>query len=138
MKIFLKRTVYPACLLFTLICLLFSALLSWSGGEMYAPTINISNLCQILAFSIVVSFANLLFSLDKLPYLVAFLAHFLCTMLSAWVIFLVIGQHLEEGSAFNLVLFFAVIYIAIAVPVIIVHTVRKTIKREPRDYKRQF
>ncbi|MBR6427247.1 MAG: hypothetical protein IKS28_05420 [Clostridia bacterium] len=140
MKSFVHRVLYPACLLFTVLCVVFSALLSWADSEMLLPTISIGNLCQIFCFSLVVAGANLLFSIGKLPYPACFVLHFLCSLAAFWLIFLVIGRHFSEGNAGTMLLVFAGIYLIFALPVIVVHCVRgRNKKRESeKTYKRQF
>ena len=132
-----KKVILPACLFFTVLCVAFSAILSFSGTEMSLPTINFANVCQIFVFSLILSLSDLLFSCKCLKLGVTVALHFLCFIADITVVFFVIGKHAGTVSgAVSVLAVFALLYIIIAAAVLIIMHLSGKKKDEP--YKRQF
>lgn len=132
-----KRVIAPSCLFFTILCVVFSAILSFSGTEMSLPTINFGNLCQMLAFSVILALSNLLFTCGKLKTGAALILHFLCFIADISVVFFLIGKHAATTSAvFAVLAVFTLLYIIIAAAVLIIKRLAGGKNNEP--YKRQF
>lgn len=132
-----KKVILPACLLFTVLCIGFSAILSFSGTEMSLPTINFENVCQMLAFSVILALSNLLFSCKGIKFAVALILHFICFIADISVVFFAIGKHTNSLSgAISVLLVFAVLYIIVAAVCLTVKHLTSSKKDEP--YKRQF
>ncbi len=134
-----KRVLLPACFFFTVLCFVFSAILSLSDTSMALPTINLKNICQIFVFSLVLAASNLLFSSKKIKYGLALLLHFICFIADISIVFFLIGKHFESSkNALSILFVFALVYIMIAA---IATTVRHFIlagKNTQKTYKRQF
>lgn len=137
LDIICKRVIYPACLFFTVLCIGFSAILSFSGTEMSVPTINFENVCQMLAFSVILALSNLLFTCKGLKLYAALILHFICFVADISVVFFVIGKHTDSMSGAIAVLsVFAVLYIIVAAAVLLFKKLTSGKNDEP--YKRQF
>lgn len=132
-----RKVLLPACLFFTVLCVAFSAILSFSGTEMSLPTINFGNVCQMLAFSVILALSDLLFSCKKLKTGAALILHFLCFIADISVVFFLIGKHAGSASGvFAVLSVFALLYIIVAAAVLVIKRLSGGKRDEP--YKRQF
>ena len=134
-----REILLPACLLFTLLCFLFAVLFQVGSGGTNPVFIDLSNLGQILLFSLILSASKLLFSLPKLPFAGALVLHFVVFLLDIVVVFFLIGGHAESSrSAFIITGVFALIYLLIAAVILVIRSARLKKTNEPKPYKRQF
>lgn len=134
-----RSILLPACLFFTVLCFVFSAILSHSDTEMTLPTINLSNLFQIFLFSLVLSASNLLFSCRRLSYPLALTLHFVCFLADISIVFFLIGGHFNsERGAFTILFVFAILYLVIAAVASTVRHFLRTDRNNKEAYKRQF
>lgn len=136
---FFKKILLPSCLFFTILCFVFSGVLSLSKTEMSLPTINLNNLFQIFLFSLIFSASNLLFTSKKTKFGVSLLLHYLSFVANILIVFSFIGKHFEsQKNALVMLIIFSLIYVIIAA---IAATVRHFVvakKNENKTYKRQF
>ena len=104
---------------------------------MSLPTINFGNVCQMLAFSVILALSDLLFSCRKLKTGAALILHFLCFIADISVVFFLIGKHAGSASgAFAVLSVFAVLYIIVTAAVLVIKRLSGGKRDEP--YKRQF
>ncbi len=139
MKFVFQKIICPACVIFTALCTLFSVLLSLSGTMMYLPMMDVKSVCELLAFSLLVACANLLFS-SKLPYPAALALHFVAVVGGGFgLIFLLIGKHYGSPSgAWSMLALVAGVYVAAAAVATVVRAVIRKRKRDAGEYRRQF
>ncbi len=139
LRFFFRKVLLPACLIFTVLCFVFSAILQASGTEMKLPTINLGNLCQIFAFSLIFSASGLLFTSKKIKYALALPLHFLCFLANLSVVFFLVGKHFDTPrSAFLVLAVFALVYIIIAAIASAVRHIVLSGRNEKKSYKRLY
>ncbi len=139
LKTFYWQVLLPACLCFTLLCFVFSAILQGSDSQMVLPTVNLANLAQIFAFSLVFSLSWQLFKSRKRPFWLSLVLHFLSFLASIAVIFFLIGGHYSTGRGAFLMLFvFAILYVMIAAVAVTIRHFILAGRNRSSHYKRQF
>ena len=133
------KLILPTCLYFTILCTVFSLLLTTSDTKMDLPTINFGNLMQIFAFCFLFAASNLLFRSKKLSFYAALVLHFIAFLANVGIVFFWIGKHYQSvGGAFSLLFVFGLVYIIIAtVAVVIRHLIRSS-RKQHNEYKKQF
>ncbi len=133
-KQIVRRVVFPACMIYTLISLVFSAIAS-TGNPNFAPTF--SSLGLFLAFSVLIALCNMILRIQKWNLLLRLFLHYGSVMISIYLLlFFASGQTGNTGAMMILGVLFTVIYLLFAV---IYATVRRaTAKEKPEKYKKQF
>ncbi|MBE6636389.1 MAG: hypothetical protein E7618_01140 [Ruminococcaceae bacterium] len=138
-KTIYHRLILPTCLYFTILCIVFSLLLTTSDTKMNLPTINFGNLMQIFSFCFLFAASNLLFRAKKLAFFAALFLHFFAFLANIGIVFFWIGKHYQTVSgAFGLLLVFGLVYIIVAAVAVTARHLILSFKKEQTEYKRQF
>ncbi len=133
-----SKIILPACLIFTVICLIMSVILGTDGE--YAMAVSSIGHLKIFVFSLLLSLSNLLFSC-KMKFIPALILHFIAFMLNIYISFLAFINKGEAGySPVSVILVFAVFYLIGALIFSVVRAVMssKREKEDEKNYKRQF
>ncbi|GEM_PF-2216144 len=136
---FYREILLPACLISTILCFVFSAILHLSKSEMTLPMVNLENLTQIFVFSLILTASFQLFKTKKLIFWLALILHFLCFVANIAIVFFLIGKHYTTArNAFVVIFIFALIYVILAAIGVTVRHFLSATKAEKTTYKRQF
>ena len=142
MKIFskIKAILSSACVIFTLI---FTAVytLGMAVNIEWIPTLSV--LYSILAFSVILSFANAFLSSNLLVLGVRLIIHYAISAVSFYVLFIVAsGYFLAGGNVLTIMIAFTVIYAIFAAVWAIVKSTKPRAKKEKKqteqEYKKMF
>jgi len=134
-----REILLPACLISTVLCFVFSAILHLSDSEMVLPMVNLENLTQIFVFSLILAASFQFFSVKKLAFWLALTLHFLCFLSNIAIVFFLIGKHYTTArNAFVVLFVFALFYVIIATIGVTIRQIVLASKAEKKTYKRQF
>ena len=136
---FYREILLPACLISTILCFIFSAILQLSKSEMTLPMVNLGNLTQIFTFSLILAASFRLFKTEKLTFWLALTLHFLCFLANIAIVFFLIGKHYTTArNAFVVLFVFALIYVIFATISVTIRHILLASKADKKTYKRQF
>lgn len=138
-KSFINFVIYPACLVFTVLCFIFSIIMNLSETELQIPIIDLPNLVQIFLFSLMFSLSGLLFRMKKWKIGLKTVLHFACFLTNISIVFFLVGKHYSSAKgAFVILLIFGLIYIIVAAVVLTARYLLRKDENENKKYKRQF
>lgn len=132
----ISKILYPACAIFTLISfvfLIFTQLVS----VYQKPAIYIDSYFMFFFLSILIALSNRVFYIPKMSALSKTMLHALFVLLSI-VAVVYIKSGVTEANPLVLILLYAVLYTAVATPVLLIMSSINRKKKENKDYKSMF
>ncbi|MDD6799997.1 MAG: hypothetical protein PUE85_06250 [Firmicutes bacterium] len=137
MKKILFYFVYPACLYFTIIMIVFGLFATLGGFPQYAPTLTA--MLWFLLFSMAVAAADKIFFLKKINIFFRVLMHYAAVIISFLLVFVVaVSNYSNAGGAFLLIIVLSILYFFFAALYFIFRGVSTAKKRDETKYKNQF
>lgn len=139
LKTFYREVLLPACLLFTVLCFLFTIAFTASDMTSKLPSLSLKGTSLIFLFSLLFSWSNRLFFRKTSAFWVNLVLHFLAFLGNIIAVFFIFGGYYSTTQgAFIIVILFALLYIIFAaIGVTVRHFVIGS-KPEAKTYKRQF
>lgn len=134
-KYFFNKIILPASLFFTILTVIFTAVMSSEGTEFSAYGMTLGAVGLLLLFSLLLSCANRLFVIKNLSVVLKFLLHFVAVLLTILTVFIWIGG---KTLSTNFYIFLAVLYVIALMITLIVGAVKNKKTNDKKDYKRQF
>ncbi len=129
----LNDIIYPFAAIFTAL-ILFLGIFSY--GTSNVPAIPVNNMLILALYSLILALLNRIFYIKKLMVYIRMAIHFIFTTLALYLILFIFTKNIisaTENIRIVLVLFYAIIYLAIAVVYICVRESKKF--RQPKEKK---
>lgn len=109
------RTICSACL-FTVLMTTLLLFLASKAGWLEAPAISIHDYLTIMLVSLFIACANLLFKINRLPWIISLIIHYSVLLFALTTVFISSDKlFLDSSKSFVWVLIFTVIYAIVAV-----------------------
>ena len=134
-KKFVKSTLYPTCLIFTVIVFSFSLMyeiMEFNSSSAY----SLIGLIQFFVFSLILCWSKEIFNDDKMSFAAAHFIHYVVFVFNVIISFAFLGQ---RGNVFGLLVAFSLLYLIGALIALIVRkTAKKKKANKAESYKKQF
>lgn len=132
----LQSIIYPACFYFT-VCIFVTSIIAFAGNEK-AMAANLSFMVMLFIFSLFMAIINKIL-LTKLNSVLKILLHFLGTLLSFYLVFIVFSGYYKSGqkSFFIIICMILAYAVVLAVIMLIKHQINKK-SNDKTKYEKQF
>lgn len=131
--------IFPASLYSLITAFAFAIAAQLGSLTQTMPVLSLSGLSLISLFCFLFALINCIFRVGRFSMPLKVFLHFISTMASFFVTFILIGQYYKNGqSAAVILMLFAVIYWIFMIVYLIIRALKNAALKDKDEYKKQF
>lgn len=132
---FVNEILYPACLIFTIIIIIFTVMLEVDAFQIKG-SFTLAGLIQFLVFSLLFSWSNKIYSIPKMSRAKKHLLNYAAFLLNVTVSFVILGN---RGGLMGILIVFTILYLTVSIIYALIRSIyRKIASSKNTEYKKLY